>query len=234
MADVEGRGPVRQPRPLTRAIIAAIAVATIAFCAWSMSQYVAGNDPLAFLGAPSQTQAVTGDAGSPATASASAATDAAASPTSAASTAVPSDAADATDVAAETGQTAVGAPARHAADDASAQAAPASSERAPSAITVSVTVDGSAAGAGSASATLSLSPGATPYDALVAAGASVNARSTAYGTYVAGIDGLAEREHGGQSGWVYAVNGSEPSTACSNYALADGDSVTWTYVNVEY
>ena len=50
--------------------------------------------------------------------------------------------------------------------------------------------------------------------------------------YVSSIGGLAEKEHGAMSGWVYAVNGYEPNTACSNYELRDGDSLVWTYVNV--
>lgn len=101
-------------------------------------------------------------------------------------------------------------------------------------ISVSVTVDGSAAGAGSSSVTVSLSPGATVYDALLASGAGVSARATAYGTYVAAINGLAERDHGDMSGWVYAVNGTEPNVACSSFSLSDGDAVVWRYVNVEY
>ena len=99
------------------------------------------------------------------------------------------------------------------------------------AVNVSVSVDSSAAGGGvSASGGFSFAPGATPYDALCALGLSVNARSTGYGTYVAAIGGLAEKEHGSQSGWMYSVNGNTPMTACSNYVLSDGDSVVWYYV----
>ena len=99
------------------------------------------------------------------------------------------------------------------------------------AVNVSVSVDSSAAGGGvSASGSFSFAPGATPYDALCALGLSVNARSTGYGTYVAAIGGLAEKEHGSQSGWMYSVNGNTPMTACSNYVLSDGDSVVWYYV----
>ena len=99
-------------------------------------------------------------------------------------------------------------------------------------VTVGVTVDGSAAGAGSSSATVSLAAGSTAYDALAATGVSLNARMTQFGMYVSSIAGLAEKEHGGMSGWVYAVNGSEPNTACSNYVMRDGDTLVWTYVNV--
>lgn len=98
-------------------------------------------------------------------------------------------------------------------------------------VNVSVSVDSAAAGGGvSASGSFSFAPGATPYDALCALGLSVNARSTGYGTYVAAIGGLAEKEHGSQSGWMYSVNGNTPMTACNNYVLSDGDSVVWYYV----
>ena len=99
-----------------------------------------------------------------------------------------------------------------------------------SSITVSITVDGSAAGAGSSSATLSLTKGATVYDALSASGVGFNAGSSQYGTYVSAIGGLAEKEYGSKSGWMYSVDGVTPMTACSNYTLSDGDSVVWYYV----
>ena len=98
-------------------------------------------------------------------------------------------------------------------------------------VTVSVSVSSSAVGNPvSASGSYSFNPGATPYDALCALGLSVNARSTSYGTYVAAIGGLAEKEHGGTSGWMYSVNGSTPMTACTNYVLSSGDVVVWYYV----
>lgn len=98
---------------------------------------------------------------------------------------------------------------------------------------ISVSVDGSAAGGERYARSVPFREGMTAYDALVASGAGVNARDTQFGTYVAAIDGLAEKEHGSMSGWVYAVNGVEPNTACSNYTLQAGDTLTWTYVNVE-
>ena len=98
-------------------------------------------------------------------------------------------------------------------------------------VTVSVSVSSSVVGNPvSASGSYSFNPGATPYDALCALGLSVNARSTSYGTYVAAIGGLAEKEHGGTSGWMYSVNGSTPMTACTNYVLSNGDVVVWYYV----
>ena len=103
----------------------------------------------------------------------------------------------------------------------------------PTSVAVAVTIDASPAGGSVHEAQLTLARGSNVYDALMATGASVNARATGYGTYVAAIDGVAEKDHGPMSGWVYAVNGVEPSTACSNYELSDGDTVVWTYVNVE-
>ena len=96
-------------------------------------------------------------------------------------------------------------------------------------VTVSITVDGSSAGAGSSSATLVLPAGATVYDALASCGVSFNAKATGYGMYVSSIAGLAEKEHGGMSGWMYSVNGSTANIACSSYVLSGGESIYWWY-----
>lgn len=96
-------------------------------------------------------------------------------------------------------------------------------------VRVAVTIDARADGGSSSSYTVSLDAGATAYDALLATGASVNARSTAMGIYVAAINGYAEKDQGGESGWKYAVNGSYPSYSAGSYTLADGDAVTWVY-----
>lgn len=101
----------------------------------------------------------------------------------------------------------------------------------PGYVTVTVSVTSSAVGNPvSSSGTFTFNEGATAYDALCALGLSVNAHGSSYGTYVAAIGGLAEKEHGGTSGWMYSVNGVAPNTACSNYVLSNGDSVVWYYV----
>ena len=98
-------------------------------------------------------------------------------------------------------------------------------------VTVTVSVTSSAVGNPvSSSGTFTFNEGATVYDALCALGLSVNAHGSSYGTYVAAIGGLAEKEHGGTSGWMYSVNGVTPNTACSNYVLKNGDNVVWYYV----
>ena len=101
----------------------------------------------------------------------------------------------------------------------------------PGYVTVTVSVTSSAVGNPvSSSGTFTFNEGATVYDALCALGLSVNAHGSSFGTYVAAIGGLAEKEHGGTSGWMYSVNGVAPNTACSNYVLHNGDSVVWYYV----
>lgn len=97
-------------------------------------------------------------------------------------------------------------------------------------ITVTVTVDGSAVGAGSSSANIAVALGSSVYDALKATGVSINATDTQYGVYVSAIGGLAEKEYGSTSGWMYSVNGVTPMTSCGNYKLSDGDTVVWHYV----
>lgn len=98
-------------------------------------------------------------------------------------------------------------------------------------VTVYVSVSSSAVGNPvSGGGTFTFNQGATVYDALRACGLSMNASNTGYGIYVSAIGGLAEKEHGGHSGWMYSVNGAVPMTACSNYVLSNGDSVSWYYV----
>ena len=82
----------------------------------------------------------------------------------------------------------------------------------------------------SSGGTFTFNEGTTVYDALCALGLSVNAHGSSYGTYVSAIGGLAEKQYGGTSGWMYSVNGTTPMTACSNYVLSNGDNVVWYYV----
>lgn len=105
------------------------------------------------------------------------------------------------------------------------------SSQQPSYVTVTVSVTSSAVGNPvSSGGTFTFNEGATVYDALCVLGLSVNAHGSSYGTYVSAIGGLAEKQHGGTSGWMYSVNGATPMTACSNYVLSNGDNVVWYYV----
>lgn len=96
------------------------------------------------------------------------------------------------------------------------------------AVTVNVSVYGHGVSGGG---TFTFEPGATVYDALMACGLSVNAKNTVYGIYVAAIGGVAEKQYGDKSGWLYAVNGVTPNIACSGYVLENGDNVSWFYTD---
>lgn len=219
--DAPNAKPKRHRGVLTTVVVV-LALAVIAFCAWSMSQYVQGNDPIALIsGKPATVEASSSDAESDQQAA-----DETAASEEGAQEAQQSDGGSTASAgaAAATGQS-QGASSSSAGSSSSSAGAKAKGNK----ISVSITVDGSAGGAGSASATITLPKGSTPYDALVATGMSVNARPTSFGTYVAAINGLAEKEHGATSGWLYSVNGVEPNKACDAVTLSDGDTVNWHY-----
>lgn len=48
-------------------------------------------------------------------------------------------------------------------------------------------------------------------------------------SYIQAINGLAERDCGGSSGWTYRVNGEKPNKAATKYELTDGDIIEWYY-----
>ncbi|MDY4041029.1 MAG: DUF4430 domain-containing protein [Collinsella sp.] len=102
-----------------------------------------------------------------------------------------------------------------------------SAPTAPDTVTVTISVSARAAGGGTlASTSLTFERGATAYDALMGTDLSVSSENTVYGIYVRAIGGYAAS---GSSGWMYAVNGSEPNTSAANYVLEDGDAVSWYY-----
>ena len=228
-----------------RVVVGVLATVLIAFCAWSAFQYSQGDDPLAFLGSDALRTVESSDAAAISVDADQAATARAKSDATTSGGKKDSDAASSKKDASGKSTTAsgsalAGSASSHSDGNGGSGSGSASGSGSGShagssesrSIVVSVTVDGSAAGAGSSSANIRLSRGATAYDAIAACGVSFNAKSTSFGMYVSSIGGLAEKEHGGMSGWVYAVNGYEPNTACSNYELHNGDSLVWTYVNV--
>ena len=83
------------------------------------------------------------------------------------------------------------------------------------------------------STSVQLEAGATVYDALKAAtggrGIPVSKVGSGSRVYVASINSLAEGDCGGESGWMYSVNGVYPGKSCGSYTLADGDTVRWRY-----
>ena len=78
---------------------------------------------------------------------------------------------------------------------------------------------------------LTLEKGATVFDALSSA-CSSNGVSLKYQSksYILAIGGLAEKDCGGSSGWMYRVNGETPMKGASKCTLSDGDRIEWYYV----
>ena len=93
--------------------------------------------------------------------------------------------------------------------------------------TITVTVDGKDHGGVFGGGTYAFYYQPTAFDALVATGLSY----TGDGNYVSSINGLAEFDGGPLSGWLYAVNGTDPSIGCGSYYLEDGDTVYWHYTD---
>lgn len=83
------------------------------------------------------------------------------------------------------------------------------------------------------SGTLSLEKNTSVYGALktLAAQKGVSISTSGFGasTYVRGIGGLKEFDYGGNSGWLYMVNGIKPSYGAYSYKLNDSDTVKWYY-----
>ena len=76
--------------------------------------------------------------------------------------------------------------------------------------------------------------GDTVYDILKRAcaenGVYISEKDTIYGKYIAGINGLSEKDYGGMSGWVYTVNGSSPAMSCAKYKVSAKDKIVFKYV----
>jgi hypothetical protein len=73
--------------------------------------------------------------------------------------------------------------------------------------------------------------GDTPYSVLIRELGTGRVTATGSGSavYVTAIDGLAEFDHGPNSGWYYTVNGEKPNVGAGAYRLSSGDVVDWKY-----
>lgn len=76
-----------------------------------------------------------------------------------------------------------------------------------------------------------LKEGATAYSILSETGLSYKKTGFGSATYVRAINGLAEKDHGPLSGWMYKVNGVAPNISAGGYKLKKGDQIVWYYVN---
>ena len=75
--------------------------------------------------------------------------------------------------------------------------------------------------------------GDTVYDILTEAARKYHIQLENNGTsemaYISGIQYLYEFDYGDLSGWIYRVNGRQPSVSCGEYALSDGDVIEFLY-----
>ena len=82
-------------------------------------------------------------------------------------------------------------------------------------------------------AEITLSDGATAYDALLIAvkehAIPMDNRGAQDAAYIAGLGYLYEFDYGELSGWMYRVNGTFPDVGCQSYHLSDGDKIEWLY-----
>lgn len=76
---------------------------------------------------------------------------------------------------------------------------------------------------------LTLPEGSTVYDALEASKVVFDGSKK----YVKSINGLAEKQYGGTSGWTFTVNGEMVMKGAGKCELVDGDVVIWSYVTGE-
>lgn len=60
-------------------------------------------------------------------------------------------------------------------------------------------------------------------------GIPLNYRTSGYGIYIDGINGLSEFDKGPQSGWMYRVNGTFPSYSAALYTVKPNDKIEWLY-----
>ncbi|MDR1927283.1 MAG: DUF4430 domain-containing protein [Oscillospiraceae bacterium] len=67
------------------------------------------------------------------------------------------------------------------------------------------------------------------YNLLDRSGVAIETTRSAMGVYVRSIGGLAAGSSGGMSGWIYLVNGAQPSMSCDKYVLKSGDVVAWRF-----
>ena len=80
------------------------------------------------------------------------------------------------------------------------------------------------------SKSITLEDGDSVFDILNRSGVSVDSSRNFLGVNVAAIGGLREKECGGQSGWVYEINGVQIMKSSDKQKLANGDSVVWKYI----
>ncbi len=101
----------------------------------------------------------------------------------------------------------------------------------PPAESVTLSVDAKTIGKGDiiSYTTVELEDGDTAYTVLQREADRRGISVSGSASYVSGIDGIYEFDHGPLSGWKYSVNGVFPSKGAGEYLLHDGDQLRWRY-----
>lgn len=76
---------------------------------------------------------------------------------------------------------------------------------------------------------MELPEGATAFDALKSTGLTVVSANGMFGVYISAISSLSQRAYGGESGWVYLVNGQLIQAAANKTVLKNNDTLAWRY-----
>ena len=76
---------------------------------------------------------------------------------------------------------------------------------------------------------MALNSGDSVFDLLSRSGVTVESSKSFLGVYVSAIGGLREKACGSASGWVYEVNGAQPSASSDKYLPKNGDVIVWRY-----
>lgn len=71
--------------------------------------------------------------------------------------------------------------------------------------------------------------GDTALSLLTRAKIDYTSEDSEYGTYVTSINGLAQGDQGGMSGWLYYVNGGFAEEAADKYEVVDTDVIEWQF-----
>lgn len=108
-----------------------------------------------------------------------------------------------------------------------------SSSNPPAKETISIHVQVIGMGDTMMSGNLTVEKGSNAYSVLKELASRNGKTVSGSNTYVTGIGGLNEKEHGPGSGWMYKVNGYTPPKPAIAYTLNNGDSVVWYYVNYQ-
>lgn len=99
--------------------------------------------------------------------------------------------------------------------------------------TITTTISIQAGGSTIASGSIKVRKGATAFEALQAfaqqQGLALTYKGSGATAYVTGINGYNAGPAGTMTGWLYYVNGAEPSSSMGAYSLKAGDSISMIY-----